>query len=44
MERSCSCLSNDDEPFSSDSEVSTMGWLMNNSTTEKTSNAIGPKN
>ena len=43
MERSCSSLSNDDET-SSDSEVFTMEWLMNDGTTEKTSNAIGPTN
>ena len=44
MERSCSSLSNDDEIFSSDSKVFTMEWLMNDGTTEKTSNAMGPKN
>ena len=44
MERSCSSLSDDDETFSSDSEVSTMEWLMNDGTTEKTSNVIDPTN
>ena len=44
MERSCSSLSNDDETLSSDLEVATMEWLMNDGTTEKRSNVIDPTN